>query len=542
MKRGAGHHDVVVVGFGAAGACAAIAAAESGASVLVVDRGLGGGASALSGGIVYAGGGTRYQVEAGQTDSPDNMFAYLREELQGVVDDDTLRRFCDGSVEQLEWLERHGARFGSSLCDYKTSYPTDRHYLYYSGNEKAHPYRAMADPAPRGHRQIALGMQSGRVLWEVLRDAAVKLGVEFMPMTRADELIVEDGRVTGVRCRTMADGGTRADDRRRRVVAVNTKLANWFPGVGRVLDSYIEKQWRGRSRPLRLDASSVILAAGGFAFNRDMLCRHAPGHAMISPLGTAGDDGTGIALGESAGGVSAHLDRVTAWRFMSPPSAMAEGVVVGINGERIANEDLYGATFSDVMIRKFGGSGYLIVDSAVWKRAIAQIPRQTLAFQKAWLAVSTYTHYKKADSLAVLADKLKISASGLIATVNAYNDAIVAGAEDPMHKASEFCTPLVEPPFYGVDVSLKDSPLDFVPGLTLGGLRVASATGLVLSADGTPVSGLYAAGRNAVGVCSNSYVSGLSLADCVFSGRRAGQAAAHAAVTDRALQPPGVAF
>ncbi|MFD4183567.1 FAD-binding protein, partial [Rhodococcus sp. NPDC058514] len=48
----------------------------------------------------------------------------------------------------------------------------------------------------------------------------------------------------------------------------------------------------------------------------------------------------------------------------------------------------------------------------------------------------------------------------------------------------------------------------------------------VLAADGVAIEGLYAAGRTAVGICSNSYVSGLSLADCVFSGRRA---AAHAA-------------
>ena len=59
--------------------------------------------------------------------------------------------------------------------------------------------------------------------------------------------------------------------------------------------------------------------------------------------------------------------------------------------------------------------------------------------------------------------------------------------------------------------------------LTLGGLKVDEGTGQVLNADGAGVPGLYAAGRNAVGICSNSYVSGLSLADCVFSGRRAGK-------------------
>ncbi len=68
--------------------------------------------------------------------------------------------------------------------------------------------------------------------------------------------------------------------------------------------------------------------------------------------------------------------------------------------------------------------------------------------------------------------------------------------------------------------------------LTLGGLVVDETTGLVRRADGSVIDGLYAAGRSAVGLCSNSYVSGLSLADCVFSGRRA----AHAASAGRGLR------
>jgi 3-oxo-5alpha-steroid 4-dehydrogenase len=48
----------------------------------------------------------------------------------------------------------------------------------------------------------------------------------------------------------------------------------------------------------------------------------------------------------------------------------------------------------------------------------------------------------------------------------------------------------------------------------------------VLSADDESIDGLYAAGRTAVGICSSSYISGLSLADCIFSGRRAGVHAA----------------
>ncbi len=65
-----------------------------------------------------------------------------------------------------------------------------------------------------------------------------------------------------------------------------------------------------------------------------------------------------------------------------------------------------------------------------------------------------------------------------------------------------------------------------MPIMTVGGLAVDEDSGLVLDDAGTPIAGLYAAGRNAVGVCSNVYVSGLSYADCIFSGRRAARHAA----------------
>ena len=58
------------------------------------------------------------------------------------------------------------------------------------------------------------------------------------------------------------------------------------------------------------------------------------------------------------------------------------------------------------------------------------------------------------------------------------------------------------------------------------GLAVDEETGGVKREDGTVIPGLFAAGRTAVGVCSRQYISGLSIADCVFSGRRAGASAA----------------
>lgn len=77
--------DVVVIGFGAAGTTAAITARERGAEVIAVDRANGGGATAISGGIYYAGAGTSIQQQAGVTDTVEQMLTYLRLEVGEAV-------------------------------------------------------------------------------------------------------------------------------------------------------------------------------------------------------------------------------------------------------------------------------------------------------------------------------------------------------------------------------------------------------------------------------------------------------------------------
>lgn len=113
--------DVVVVGFGGAGVSAAVQASDDGASVIALDRFGGGGSTAISGGVMYAG-GTRYQREAGFNDTPEEMYKYLAAETH-AVSARTLKRFCDESNENLEWLEGFGVPHGSNAFLDKTSFP-----------------------------------------------------------------------------------------------------------------------------------------------------------------------------------------------------------------------------------------------------------------------------------------------------------------------------------------------------------------------------------------------------------------------------------
>jgi 3-oxo-5alpha-steroid 4-dehydrogenase len=516
--------DVVVVGFGAAGACAAIEAAQAGREVVVLDRFGGGGATALSGGVVYAGGGTAQQREAGVTDSAEAMFAYLSLEVGDAVSPATLREFCQGSASMLGWLERQGVPFEGSLCPDKTSYPTNRHYLYYSGSELS--AREVASPAPRGHRARGRGT-SGRLLFARLAGAAGRSGARVLPQTAARRLVVDPaGRVTGVECRTLRGSP-------RWVQAAHRILNRWTarpylyaPKLGRLLHRPVAWLERRYGRPLLVAArGGVVLAAGGFVANRRMMREHAPWLRGGLPLATPGDDGSGIALGTQAGAATAFLDRVSVWRFLTPPAALLHGVLVDEAGQRICDESRYGAAIGAAIVTRPHGQAWLLLDQATLAQARRQLRGSTLWFQRLQARYMLTAGRVSAATLAGVAARAGVDAAGLAATLDAYH-AAASGDPDPMGKPADLIRPLDTPPYSLVDCSVRARLANPAPMLTLGGLVVAEDTGQVRRPGGGLVPGLYAAGRSAVGICSNSYVSGLSLADCVFSGRRAGQHAA----------------
>ncbi len=516
--------DVVVIGLGAAGACAALEAVAAGADVLVIDRFGGGGATELSGGIVYAGGGTIQQLAAEVTDTTEAMLAYLRCEVGDAVSEETLAEFCVGSAELLAWLVGHGVPFQGSLCPEKTSYPTNRHYLYYSGSELS--FADIAPPAPRGHRALGRGT-SGKVLYEALFEAVRAAGVAFAPQTRATSLVTDsDGRVIGVECRSLRKASAWARFRHRVLHELGKKPFLYMGGLGRRLHRPVARIEARRARPLRIGArSGVVIAAGGFVANRAMLREHAPAYRGGLALGTVADDGSGINLGVEAGGATKFLDRVSCWRFITPPSAFLRGVIVDQTGQRICDESRYGAAIGEAMVNH-DRRGWLLADQPIIDAARRKLRSSTLWFQLLQALYLLNRARVSADTVAEVAAKAGVDQAGLAATVAAYNKVAAAGESDPQGKPADLLVELKTPPYSLIDLSIRPRPAYPAPMLTLGGLVVDESTGLVRRPDGSAIEGLYAVGRSAVGLCSNSYVSGLSLADCVFSGRRAGRHAA----------------
>ena len=182
------------------------------------------------------------------------------------------------------------------------------------------------------------------------------------------------------------------------------------------------------------------------------------------------------------------------------------------------------------MVTEAGGKAWLILNSQLVRESWRQIaPGKVLPFQQQLAALNLLFAKRKANSVVALCRKFGFDEAILSDTLAKAMRAACGEVEDPFGKPPEDRCEL-RPPFHVIDVSL-DAKLLPCTVLTVGGLVVNEATGQVRGEDGQEISGLYAAGRTAVGIPSHLYVSGLSIADCVFSGRRA---ARHAAGADQA--------
>jgi 3-oxo-5alpha-steroid 4-dehydrogenase len=457
--------EVIVVGFGAAGSTAAHSAAEAGASVLVLERTGGpGGAAALAEGIVYLGGGTPVQQACGFPDSIEDMYRYMMAACGPDPNEAKIARYCDESLGHFDWLVARGVEFDPTFYAETSMATPGTEGLVYSGGEDAYPFNEIARPAPRGH-QCKTKRSTGWLLMKTLAAAATGAGAVVSADTRADRLVVDDGRVVGV-----------------------------------------QAQRFGETVTLRA-TRGVVLTAGGFIFNDDMLRQHCPPLVNGSfKVGTEGDDGRGIRMAQALGASVRNMYAGEVSLPITPPRTLIHGILVNGQGQRFINEDTYMGRVGQAALYEQDGEVYLIVDEA--------------AYEPNWMGLAATWVCETATELE---GEMGLPSGTLASTVATYNLHAERGEDPLFHKGAHWVRPLV-PPLGAFD--LRIGPAPYAP-FTLGGLETA-VDGAVLSVSGREIPGLYAAGRTTAGVCSFGYASGLSIGDSTMFGRFAGASAARA--------------
>jgi 3-oxo-5alpha-steroid 4-dehydrogenase len=462
--------DVVVVGFGIAGACAALEAARAGASVILLERAATyGGTSAMAGGHFYLGGGTPVQQATGIEDSADEMYRYLMA-VSLDPEPDKIRAYSDDSVAHFEWLEALGFEFERSLYPEKAVIQPGTEGLMYTGNEKVYPFRDLAVPAPRGHKVPVPGDTGGaKLVLGLLADALAKADVDVRYETGATHLVAEGDegdRVVGVGWRRFAERGT-------------------------------------------IRAGAVVIAAGGYVANADMVAAYTPQLATkLFPLSSTYDDGLGLRLGASAGGELKFMDQAFVTAPFYPPARLLTGVIVNRLGERFVAEDSYHSRTSGFVLDQPGQAAYLIVDS----EHIEHPDFPLCPFIDGW------------ETVAEMEAALGIPDGALAATLDRYNTHAARGEDPDFHKLPDWLEPQDHGPWGAYDLTVGSA---LYAGFTLGGLRT-TVDGEVRRADGSVVPGLYAAGACAANIAQDGkgYASGIQLGEGSYFGRRAGRHAA----------------
>lgn len=459
--------DVLVIGFGIGGGCAAVSAAADGARVLVLERAaVAGGTTAMAGGHFYLGGGTAVQQATGHPDSVEEMYKYLVA-VSRDPEHDKIRAYCEGSVEHFNWLEELGIGFERSYYPEKAVIQPNTEGLMYTGNEKVWPYKNMAVPAPRGHKVPVPGdTQGAAMVIDLLLKRAAELGVQIRYETGATNLVVSEGAVVGVSWKHFTETGT-------------------------------------------IRAKAVVIAAGGFVMNPDMVAEYTPKLAEKPfVLGNTYDDGLGIRLGVSAGGATKHMDQAFITAPVYPPSILLTGIIVNKNGHRFVTEDSYHSRTSGFVMDQPDSAAFLIVDEAHMKRP--ELP--LITFIDGW------------ETVEEMESALGIPRGNLVATLNRYNEFAAKGEDPDFHKQPEFLAPQDNGPWGAFDLSLGKA---MYSGFTVGGLAT-TVDGEVLGEDGRVIPGLYAAGACASNIAQDGkgYASGTQLGEGSFFGRRAGHAAA----------------
>ncbi len=479
-------HDVIVVGAGNAGLCAALAARQGGARVLVLEKAPLG----MRGGNTYFTG------------------AAFRFPFEGI--EDIRRLIPDLSEAEVQSVDV-GSYPASQFTDDLTRVSDGRADAELSQALVAEAFQTMVWMRERGVRwTLSAGRQAferggvrrfwgglvievvggGAGLSDRLFEIAEATGIDVRYEAATQALLLEGGRVTGL----MTAGG-------------------------------------------ELRCAAVVLACGGFEANAEMRVQHlGPDWEHARVRGTEFNTGDGHRIALAAGAAPAgdwSSCHAVAWDLNAPPVGNRRigdlyqkhsyplGIIVNTSGERFVDE---GADFRNYTYARYG-------------REILKQPHR-VAFQlfDAKVEHLLRDEYRirevtkaSAETVGALGGALGIERHALERTVAAFNAAVQPGEFDPTAldgkrtdgitpPKSNWALPLDTPPYAGYAVTCGIT-------FTFGGLRI-DREARVLDTTGNPIGGLYAAGEIVGGLFWGNYAGGSGLTAGAVFGRIAGEGAA----------------
>jgi fumarate reductase flavoprotein subunit len=485
--------DVLVIGAGGSGLAAAVAAAEKGAKVVVLEKQRqAGGTTPFAEGIVAAESPVQRRMNIETT--KDELFNLHMYYSHWTLNPHLVRTLIDKSSDTVEWLENMGITFN---------------------------IRGMALPGS-GSTQKAASMLSktpsvfhvpkdwGSGIVKALLKECSRLGVRILYRTRATSLLLDEGgKITGA-------------------------LAQ----VG--------------NRTLTAKANSMIIASGGYGSNRDLMKKYCPsydisnidnlmiknthpgdrirwvgdmhtGDGMQMAFGIGADDeGLGILLMNGPNFVAGNH----AWMLAMNPIVMR----INKRGERFAAENLGPFMSDNATLRQPGQTCYGVFDEAFKQRILksgfglisgGKYNHDATRIDDDLLAAVDRGSCIISQSFDEIADWIGAEPETLKATIREYNDSCDKGHDDLFAKDARFLQPLRLPPYYACKC---------YPGflVTIGGIKINHRME-VLNKNQRPIDGLYAVGISTGGWSAATYNINLPGAGCgfpLYSGRIAGENAA----------------
>jgi 3-oxosteroid 1-dehydrogenase len=525
-------YDVVVIGSGAAGMTAAMAAAHAGVRTVVIEKApCFGGSTARSGGGVWIPNNEALQAD-GVRDTPEAARDYLYSIIGDVVPAERIDTYLERGPEALSFVLRNSPLRMQWVPDYSDYYPEAPGGRVGGRSVEPIPFdgkklgRELANLEPdygKAPLNVSVTQADYRWLNLIMRHPRGPLRVLRVGCRWLWAMLT--GKRLLVRGQALA-AGLRLGLRRAGVpLLLSTALVD-LQSEGGVVTGVVVRQ-DGATRLLRA-RHGVILASGGFEHNAEM--REKYQRAPITTEWTVGakaNTGDGILAGAKLGAALDLMD--DAWWGPSIPLSggpwfcLAErtlpgGIMVNDRGERFMNE---AAPYVEAVHRMYGGEygrgdgppenipAWMVIDQRYRNRYVfaGLTPRQK--FPGRWYKAGALV---KGDTIAELAGKMGVPAEALTATVERFNGFARAGKDedfgrgesgydryygDPRVKPNPSLAPIEQGPFYAVTM---------VPGDlgTKGGLRTDVA-GRVLREDGSVIEGLYAAGNTSAPVMGHTY-------------------------------------